>query len=139
MLQKLTIPTNKPREVIDITGIINDLLSKNFFIEGLCFIYCTDTTSAVTTADIDSDQSIDDYLAAFEELKPKIAFKHPHNPAHFADHFLSSVVGTSLFVPVQSANLVLGTNQKIIFVEFAGPGVRHLNFTFLKEEVTMAL
>lgn len=139
MLQKLTIPTSKPRQVINLTSIINDLLSKNISLNGLCFIYCTHTSCAITTAEFEGEEASDDYIAAYEAMMPKLPFKHAHNPTHFGDHFASSITGTSLFVPVQSASLVLGTNQKIVLVEFQGPRERHLNITFLSEDTKSAL
>jgi secondary thiamine-phosphate synthase enzyme len=139
MLEKLTINTTKKREVIDITNIINDLLAKNIFYEGLCFINCSQTSCALATAEFDGQEASDDYIAAYESIMPKIQFKHSHDPNHFSDHFLSTLTGASLFIPVQSTSLVLGGQQKIVLIEFGGPAERRLTFCFLKEEVKMAL
>src|SRR3989344_4266097 len=101
MLQKLTFTTHKKHEVFDITKILNDLLQKNGYYEGICFIFCTHTTCALTTVDMDEGATDEDYVAAYEALIPKIPYKHPHDPSHFGEHLMSSTVGASLFIPVQ--------------------------------------
>ena len=133
MLQKLIINTTKKRQVIDITKILNDLLMKNSYYDGLCFLFCLHTTCAVTTADLDPGGTDEDYMNAYESMMPKIAFKHPHDPGHFPEHLFASTIGSSLFVPVQSASLVLGMSQKIALIEFSGPGERRILFYFIKE------
>lgn len=140
MSQKLIINTTKPKEVINLTGILNDLLSKNIYLNGLFFINSLHTSCALTIGEFEPGDGDEDYVRGYEELKPKIQFKHTHSTAHgFADNLLTSTIGTSLFLPVQSTNLVLGTNQKVLLVEFAGPRERHLTVSFIKQEVDSAL
>lgn len=122
---KLTIKTQSKKEVIDITDQINEEINKENFKEGVCSLFVTHTTASLTTADLDpgTDQ---DYLAAFEELIPKIDYQHPHDPSHMPDHLLSSLIGTSLNIPVENGKLVLGTWQKVVLLEFDGPRERQL-------------
>ncbi|MBN1168400.1 YjbQ family protein [Candidatus Woesebacteria bacterium] len=131
-MQQLKIKTNKNKEVIDITGIVNDLLMKNSYHNGHCYLFLTHTTCGITTADLDpgTDQ---DYINAFMELIPKIQYNHPHDPAHFGDHFLASIVGPGLYVPVQNASMVLGSYQKVVLFEFSGPRERTLLVNYIKE------
>lgn len=120
---KLTVKTQKKKEVVDITDQINEEISKQKFKEGICNLFLTHTTAALTTADLDpgTDQ---DYLAAFEEIVPKLNYKHPHDPQHTPDHILSALIGTSLSLPVENGKLVLGTWQKVVLLEFDGPRER---------------
>ncbi len=122
---KLTIKTQNKREVVDITDQVNEEVSKQKFKDGVCNLFVTHTTAALTTADLDpgTDQ---DYLAAFEKLVPKLEYTHPHNPSHMPDHILSSLIGTSLSLPVENGKLVLGTWQRVILIEFDGPREREL-------------
>lgn len=123
--QKLTIRTKNKREIVDITEIINDFLKKSNFKNGLCHIFLLHTTSAITTCDLDPETDLD-YLNTFEAIVPKIKFNHPHSPSHFPDHFLSSLIGTSLTLPFEESELILGTWQRVVIIEFDGPRKREL-------------
>ena len=133
IVQKLFIKTTKQKEIVDITSVINDLLRKNLFDNGLCYLFVTHTTCALTTADLDPGTD-SDMLNAFDAMVPKLDYKHPHDPSHVGDHILSTLIGTSLYIPVQSASLVLGAYQRVVLVEFNGPKDRHLVVNYLAEE-----
>ncbi|GBD34487.1 hypothetical protein HRbin35_00211 [bacterium HR35] len=121
----LKVKTNKKKEIIDITEKINEFLEKQNKESGLIFLFALHTTCALTTADLDPGAD-KDYLIAFEKITPQAKYIHPHNPEHFPDHFLSSVVGTSLFIPFENKNLILGTWQRVILIEFDGPREREI-------------
>lgn len=129
-MEKITIQTKKHREVIDITDEINDLLAKKNVKEGICVFFLTHTTAALTTADLDQGTDLD-LLDAFEEIVPKLAYRHPHDPSHTPDHILSALIGTSLTILVKDGELVLGIWQRVILVEFDGPRSRELLVSFL--------
>lgn len=122
---KISIKTQDNKQIVDITDRIDSEI-KNFKIkEGVCSLFITHTTAALTTADLDpgTDQ---DYLDVFEKLIPKISFRHPHNPSHTPDHILSTLIGTSINIPVENGKLVLGTWQRVILIEFDGPREREI-------------
>ena len=128
---KLTIKTSRKEEVIDITDGVNGELKKHNVQNGICNLFLTHTTAALTTADLDpgTDQ---DYLDAFEELVPKLSYRHPHDPSHTPDHILSSLIGTSLNIPIEDRKLVLGTWQKVVLIEFDGPRERTVVLNLLQ-------
>lgn len=127
---RLVVETHHRREVADITDRINSELEKQHVKMGVCNLFLTHTTAALTTADLDpgTDQ---DYLDAFEELAPKLKYRHPHDPSHAPDHILSTLIGTSLTLSIEDGHLVLGTWQRVVLIEFDGPRERQimLNFT----------
>lgn len=84
----LSIKTSKQKAVIDITNLVNDELSHISIQTGLCFLFLTHTTCALTTADLDPGTDLD-MLDAFSEFIPKLQFQHPHKPEHAPDHILS--------------------------------------------------
>lgn len=128
---KFVIKTQKKREIVDITEKVNEQLQKQNFKDGVCLLFLTHTTAALTTADLDpgTDQ---DYLEAFEEMIPKLNYQHPHNPQHAPDHILSSLLGTSLTIPVEAGKLVLGTWQRVVLIEFDGPREREIIINLLQ-------
>jgi secondary thiamine-phosphate synthase enzyme len=123
-MQKLTITTKKKREVIVITERVSSVLRKNYAdLTGICHLSVLHTTAALTTADLDPGTDLD-MLDAFEAMIPKLRYRHPHNPAHVPDHILSALIGTSLALPVNQGDLVLGTWQRVLLMEFDGPRER---------------
>lgn len=68
-------------------------------------------------------------LDAFEELIPRLNYRHPHNPSHVPDHILSSIIGPSLVIPVRNEELDLGIWQRVILVELDGPRERTIVFS----------
>jgi secondary thiamine-phosphate synthase enzyme len=129
---EIIIKTHKAKEVIDITDEINEKLKEEDFKEGLCHLFLTHTTAALTTADLDPGTDLD-MLDALQAMIPKLAYRHPHNPQHVPDHILSSIIGTSLTVPVKE-KLVLGTWQRVVLIEFNGPRERKINVSLFSEK-----
>jgi len=127
-MSKLTIPTHRKREIVDITEQVEKLLPKS---SGICCLNILHTTAALTTADLDPGTDLD-MLDAFEAMMPKLRYRHPHDPEHAPDHILSSLIGTALTLPVEAGSLVLGTWQRVILVELDGPRQRELTLHFLK-------
>lgn len=124
-METLTIKTTTKKAVIDITDEVNKFLQKSGAQEGIVTLFLTHTTAALTTADLDpgTDQ---DYLDFLEKLTPKLNYHHPHNPAHAPDHIWSSIIGTSLTIPIDNGKLILGTWQRVVLVELDGPKERRI-------------
>lgn len=129
-MPNVVIKTQNRKQVLDITDLINQKILEEKFKEGLCNLFLTHTTCGLTIADLDpgTDQ---DYLDAFEKLIPNLEFRHPHNPQHTPDHILSSLIGTSLTIPIEDGKLILGTWQKVVLVEFDGPRDRQIVISFI--------
>ena len=132
-MHRLTIKTRKKREILDITDAVEDLLKKDHARKaGTCSLFILHTTAALTTADLDPGTDLD-MLDAFEAMVPKLQYRHPHNPQHVPDHILSSLIGTSVALPVKNGELMLGTWQRIVVVELDGPRQREAVLTLVPE------
>ncbi len=124
-MQIIEIKTKKHKEVVDITDEIRKYLEKQEKEEGLVFLFALHTTCALTTADLDPGTDLD-MLDAFENMIPKLKYRHPHNPSHVGDHIISSIIGTSLLLPFKNKSLILGTWQRVVLIEFDGPRERKI-------------
>jgi secondary thiamine-phosphate synthase enzyme len=126
---QLVVPTSEKRQIIDITGQIERLLTKQ---EGLVNVFIKHTTAAITTADLDpgTDQYFIDFL---NSLVPNLQWRHPHNPKHAPDHLLSSLIGSEVTMPVKAGKLQTGTWQRVVLVELDGPRDREIEITHLKK------
>ncbi|OGZ60925.1 MAG: hypothetical protein A2919_00150 [Candidatus Spechtbacteria bacterium RIFCSPLOWO2_01_FULL_43_12] len=122
---QFSVESQKSKEIIDISDLVNSHLKKLGVKEGICHLFVTHTTCALACADLDpgTDQDI---LEALEKMFPKGRYRHPHDPSHVGEHILSSIIGQSLFIPVQNGKLILGTWQRIILIELSGPRLRNL-------------
>lgn len=128
-MQTLQIRTERAKQVIDITSVVNNAIRTSGLKEGVCTIFVAHTTCGVSTAVLDPGTDLD-YLDALTQLIPALDFRHPHNPAHTPDHILATLVGPSVAVPVSSGRLVLGTWQRAVLFEFDGPRARTVVLTF---------
>jgi len=132
-MQPLTVKTHKKREVVDITAHVQTLLSRSYAGKtGICHLSLLHTTAALTTADLDPGTDLD-MLDAFEQMIPKLNYRHPHNPEHVPDHILSAVIGTSITLPVEHGTLLLGTWQRIVLIELDGGRTRELVLSLTPE------
>jgi len=131
-MKKINIKTKNKKEVIDITDDINGVLQEvGESGGGLCHLFILHTTAALTTADLDPGTDLD-MLDAFEEIVPKLTYRHPHDPSHVGDHIMSSLIGSSVTVPFENGKLLLGTWQRTVLIEFDGSRDREVVINIIK-------
>ncbi len=128
---KINIKTHNKKQIIDITEEVQNYVNSLNIEKGLVNVFILHTTSAITTADLDPGTDLD-MLDAFEAIIPKLKYRHPHNPRHAPDHILSSIIGSSVIVPIEDGELLLGTWQRIVLVELDGPRDRNVILSFIK-------
>jgi secondary thiamine-phosphate synthase enzyme len=128
-MKTITIATKKKDQVVDITDTIEAHLRDAQTESGVCFVFVSHTTCALTTADLDPGTDLD-FLDTLRRMLPHISYRHPHDPSHTPDHILSSIIGPSLAIPYRNRQLLLGTWQRIVLVELDGPRQRTLHISF---------
>jgi secondary thiamine-phosphate synthase enzyme len=121
----IAIQTSSDKQVVDITARIENYLGQTGVVEGLCNIFVTHTTAAITTGEA-IEGTDEDLMETLERIIPQIRFRHAHDPSHAPDHMISSIVGASLSVPVRDGKLALGTWQRVLLVECNGPRTRNI-------------
>ena len=132
-MQRVKVRTRKKREIVDITETVQSHLKEGFAdFFGICHLSILHTTAALTTADLDPGTDLD-MLDAFDKMIPKLHYRHPHDPEHVPDHILSTLIGTSVSIPVEEGRLLLGTWQRIVVVELDGPREREMVMTLTQE------
>ena len=122
---EIIVKTSKHKEIIDLSDKFNSFLIKESFKDGLCHLFVVHTTCAITTADLDPGTDLD-FLEAIEKMFPEGKYRHPHDPDHVGEHIMSSIIGSSVIVPVKDGKLVLGTWQQVVLVELSGPRERRI-------------
>ncbi len=127
----INIQTKEKKQILDITEEIEKNLKELKVTKGLCSLFVTHTTCCLTTADLDPGTDLDT-LEAIEKIFPQGNYRHPHNPTHVGEHIMSSIIGSSLTIPVEDGKLVLGTWQKVVLIELSGPRKRKIILEFIK-------
>lgn len=125
MKKTITVKTEKPREIINVTDAVAREVAD--VKRGLLLVSIPHTTAAIFLAE-DDDELREDYIKiaenTFAGLRP---FKHirKQNPNTEA-HAFSSLFGSSLTLAVEDGALGLGTYQNVLFLEMDGPKERTL-------------
>lgn len=124
-MEELVIHTTKEKQVLDITEEVQGVIKEKEMEEGVCHLFILHTTAALLTADLDPGTDLD-MIDAFDVVVPQLPYRHPHNPAHVKYHIMAAIIGSSLCVPIEKGELVLGPWQRIALVEFGGPRERNV-------------
>lgn len=115
-----TIRTNNEDEMINITHIVKEYVTKNNILNDVLIVYVPHTTAGVTINESYDPDVVTDMLLTFRRLVPKDPnYLHLEGNSH--SHVKASMVGSSILVIVENGQLKLGTWQGIFFCEFDGP------------------
>ena len=126
MLTDLAVPTQRHRELVDITSRVHDLVRASRVQDGLCVVYSPHTTAAVTiNENADPVVTIDLLRAWVDLLGDEDRFRHAEGNS--GGHALTSLVGESVTVPIHNGALALGQWQAVYLCEFDGPRQRTLH------------
>jgi secondary thiamine-phosphate synthase enzyme len=126
----IKISTKRDKQVLDITDEVEKALRGHPVDAGLCNLFVTHTTAALTTGEA-IEGTDEDLMETLVAVIPDIRFRHQHDPSHAPDHMISSMVGASLTIPVAKGKLALGTWQRVLLVECNGPRERTIAMTIL--------
>lgn len=131
-MKTFQVKTRKLKDVVDITPKLNSLIEDKDFRNGVCHVFVSHTTAALTTGEI-GEGTEDDLLEIAEKFIPQIKFRHAHDPSHAWSHMASSLIGASLTVPVMDGELRLGTWQSVLLLELDGPRERQIVVSLIPE------
>ncbi|MFQ6117690.1 MAG: secondary thiamine-phosphate synthase enzyme YjbQ [Candidatus Bipolaricaulia bacterium] len=130
-MKRISIKTQAKQEMIDITSQVERAVREAGIAEGLCSIFVPHTTAGIIINE-NADPSVkEDILMLLAKLIPQSSH-YKHSEGNSPAHIKSSLVGSSVQVPVSGGRLMLGTWQGIIFCEFDGPRTREAWITLIK-------
>ena len=115
--------------MIDISAQVSRVVQDSGIGDGLCHVFVSHTTAAVTVNENADPDVKRDLLAAFEATVPSLRFHHAEGNSDA--HFLSTLIGESITLPVEDGRLRLGTWQGIFFVELDGPRHRKVQVSLI--------
>ncbi|MBD3206620.1 YjbQ family protein [Candidatus Bathyarchaeota archaeon] len=120
------INTQERLQIIDITAQIEEILNSKVIEKGFVSLWIPHTTASITINENDLGLWRD-LLGKFKNLVPlEGEYEHKAN-AHA--HILGSIIKPVVHIPVFDGRMVLGTWQRILFIELDGPRERSVIVT----------
>lgn len=131
-----SIHTNGRTDIIDITDKVVEIVGKERIKDGLVSIFVKGSTAAITT--IEADENLyDDLRDVLDKITPMDKnWKHHRTwgDDNGGSHLRASIFGPSLTVPIENGQLILGTWQKIVLIDFdTGSREREIIITCLAQ------
>ncbi len=133
-MEKINIRTAKRIDLIDITGQIQNTVSKSKVKDGICFVFCPHTTAGLTINENADPQVKRDIINTLNKLVPENA-GYVHSEGNADSHIKSSLFGSSLTIFIEDGQLAFGTWQGIYFCEGDGPRSREVWIKILADSV----
>jgi len=119
-MNQIEVRTASHRQMVDITRQVAAAIDGTG--DGICHVYVPHTTAAVVINEHADPDVARDLIAAYEAMVPDIPFAHAEGNSDA--HLMTTLLGSSVTVPVEDGRLRLGTWQGIFFVELDGPRTR---------------
>jgi secondary thiamine-phosphate synthase enzyme len=118
--EELTLDTQGDADIIDVTGYAQKAIDNAGMADGVCTVFVAHSTCGVTTIELEPGCAAD-LVQAFEILAPQ-HHRYEHNvrndDTNGHSHVRAALTGPSVTVPFQTGELMLGTWQKIVVIDF---------------------
>jgi len=116
----IKLTTQGSTDVVDITGEVERCVAESGVSSGIAAVFVPGSTAGVTTIEYEGG-ALRDLREAWGRLAPRDI--HYHHNARWGDgnghsHVRAAIQGASLTVPFVSSELLLGTWQQIVLVDF---------------------
>ncbi|RKY85479.1 YjbQ family protein [candidate division KSB1 bacterium] len=116
----LSFKTKGECDIIDITGYLDEILSRENVESGILTVFIPGSTAAVTTIEYENGL-IKDVKDLFDVIVPR-GKDYFHNltwgDGNGYSHIRAALLGPSLTVPFFNRKLTLGTWQQVVVIDF---------------------
>ena len=117
---EIPVTTTNSREMIDLTGRIQQMVSASGIDEGICFLYNPHTTAGLIVNEGADPDVQRDILGGLNRIVPS-DYPYLHEEGNSPAHLMTAMTGSSVTVFIAQGRLQLGTWQRVFFCEFDGP------------------
>lgn len=124
MIETIKVRSNQREEMIEITREVQNLLPETG--EGICVLFTQHTTCGLTINENADPDVKHDMLLFLRELIPQYYKGFRHYEHNSDAHIKSSLMGSSITIPFQNGELLLGRWQGIYLCEFDGARERKI-------------
>lgn len=118
--KRIQIRTGGNCEIADMTAEVTRALSESAISEGTLTLFVSGSTAGVTTLEYEPGL-VADLQGAFERLVPRaIEYQHDRRwgDGNGYSHVRASLLGPSLVIPFAGGQLLLGTWQQVVLIDF---------------------
>lgn len=118
--ERIRVSTTGHSQMLDLTPDIVTLLKHRHIIDGHVLIFVPGSTAALTTTEFEPGL-LKDLPEAFERIAPEELRYHHDDTWRDGNghaHVRASLVGASLMIPVEEGQLMVGTWQQVVLVDF---------------------
>jgi len=122
-MKSLSLKTRSRTEFVDITGQLRQWVKDAGLRDGAVGVFVPHTTAGVTINENADPDVVHDLDGALDRMVPwKAGYRH--GEGNSAAHLKASLMGSSVWAPVESGTVKLGVWQAVYFCEFDGPRER---------------
>ena len=130
-MKTIQVQTNAQIDMVEITGEVEAFLREGDVEQGALLVFIPHTTAGVTINE-NADPTVQhDLQEDFQRLVPRKQPYYRHREGNSASHMLSSMIHSSVMIPVEGGSLVLGTWQGVYLCDFDGPRTRKVHLQIL--------
>jgi secondary thiamine-phosphate synthase enzyme len=118
--RELRLETAGGGDMHDLTDAVAEAVREAGLTDGIATVFAPGATAGITTIEFEPGLR-QDFPAALERFAPQdIRYEHDEtwHDGNGHSHVRASTIGPSLTVPVAAGQLVLGTWQQIVLVDF---------------------
>lgn len=116
----LSLTTSARTDVIDLTGMVAERLRESGVRQGVAIVFVPGSTGALTTIEYESGV-LADLVRTIEKLAPESdVYEHDRRwgDGNGYSHVRAALLKPDLSIPVTDGNLVLGTWQQVVLLDF---------------------
>jgi secondary thiamine-phosphate synthase enzyme len=116
----VSVSTRGESQMLDLTGRVQEVVERHAFREGAALVFVSGSTAGLTTVEYEPGL-VEDLPAAFERIAPRgLRYKHEDtwHDGNGHSHVRASLLGPSITVPFKDGQLLLGTWQQIVLLDF---------------------
>ena len=117
---RIQIETKGHCDIVDVTGRVSQAVRESQMKAGTVTVFVNHSTCGITTVEYEPGL-VADLKAAFERLVPQgIGYDHDRRwgDGNGFSHVRASLLGASLVIPFTDSQLLLGTWQQVVLVDF---------------------
>ncbi len=120
MYYVLKVRSQEREELVEITDQVKATLTETGHREGIVVLFCLHTTAGLTINENADPDVPRDMLHALRTLIPQHGMDFRHGEQNSDAHIKASLVGSSVTIPFEEYELLLGRWQGIFLCEFDG-------------------
>jgi secondary thiamine-phosphate synthase enzyme len=122
----LQIESREVIEFVDITSTVQQAISQAGLKDGQVSIFVPHTTAGITINEHADPTVVQDMIRDLQHMVPDRQPYYRHAEGNSPAHVMTSLVGSSLTIPMEHGRMLLGTWQGIFLCEFDGPRRRRI-------------